>query len=337
LTDACPAGPRDRAVYVHFPYCASKCPYCDFNSHVLDHDDHRYAAAVLAELEARQGDLPGEPRGLTSIFFGGGTPSRWAPEAVAEVIAAIRRRFGAPGEVTLEANPGSVDAGRFRAFVEAGVDRLSIGCQSFDDAELSWLGRRHDAESAQRAVKAAVAAGARVSLDLMYGLPEQSWTAIRTNLDRALELGSEHISAYALTIEPDTLLERRASLKLFRPTSDDRMAELYARVTDHLAARGFRRYEVSNYAQPGAECRHNLVYWQGGAYLGSAPEPTASAPGSGLDPSSRRENLRAPGAYLEDAESRRFVPRMTESLSPIERIRDLWLVAVRTRWGLRFG
>jgi oxygen-independent coproporphyrinogen-3 oxidase len=326
-------------VYVHFPYCASKCPYCDFNSHVLDHEDDRYARAILAELEARANDLPPPTpgrRALSSVFFGGGTPSRWAPEAVGRVLDGIRARTGAgPNvEVTLEANPGSADAARFEAFVAAGVGRLSIGCQSFDDDELTWLGRRHDAATGTRAVEAAVRAGARVSLDVMYGLPGQSWAAIRRTLDRAIALGTEHISAYALTVEPGTLLERRASLKLFRPVDDDRMAELYERVTGYLADRGFERYEVSNYARPGAECRHNVLYWQGGAYLGLGAGAHGYRPGRGAETSERRENVRAPRAYLEAVERGDFAPRVSETLDALQRVRDRFLVAFRTRWGL---
>lgn len=333
-----PVGPRDRAVYVHFPYCASKCPYCDFNSHVLDHDDHRYADAVLAELAARVdqlGPAPPDRPGLGSVFIGGGTPSRWAPDAVGRVLAEIRRQTGAGPdlEVTLEANPGSVDAERFAAFVQAGVGRLSIGCQSFDDAELAWLGRRHDAATGVRAVEAAVKAGARVSLDLMYGLPDQPWSAIRRNLDQAIALGTEHVSAYALTIEPDTLLERRASLKLFQPVDDDRMADLYQRVTDYLGAHGFERYEVSNYARPGAECRHNVLYWHGGAYLGLGAGAHGYRPGRGAEASDRRENIKAPRGYLEAMERRDFTPRVRETLDERQRVQDRLLVAGRTRWG----
>jgi len=337
-----PVDARDRAVYVHFPYCASKCPYCDFNSHVVDHDDAEYADAILTELDARQGDLPPpEPSrpALTSLFFGGGTPSRWAPSAVGRVLDGVRRTLGAGPEleVSLEANPGSVDAGRFRALVEAGVGRISIGCQSFDDAELAWLGRRHDARSGRRAVEAAQAAGARVSLDVMYGLPGQDWPAVRRTLEQAVDLGTEHLSAYALTVEPGTLLARRARLKQFRPTDEDHLADLYLRVTGFLAERGFARYEVSNYARPGAECRHNVAYWQGTAYLGLGAGAHGYRPGRGDAPSERRANLDSPRAYLDTVAQGDFAPRFTEALDLWDRTRDRLLVACRTRWGIALG
>ncbi len=327
-----PVGPGHSGIYVHFPYCSSKCPYCDFNSHVLDHDDERYADAVISELRHRRSDL-GSDR-LSSVFFGGGTPSRWDPRAVGRVIQAIFDAYGAEDlEITLEANPGSVDADRFVAYRDVGVNRLSIGCQSFDDSELQWLGRTHDGTTGARAVETAVAADLRVSLDLMYGLPDQTWTAVAANLHRAIDFGVDHISAYGLTVEPDTVLARRASLRLFEPLDDDRMADMYEGVTACLADAGYDRYEVSNYAKRGRECLHNVLYWHGGAYLGLGAGAHGYRPGRGGEPSIRRENPKAPRAYIESIDGGSFAPRTVERLDSWDRIRDRLLVAFRTRWG----
>ncbi|HJL41451.1 MAG TPA: radical SAM family heme chaperone HemW [Myxococcales bacterium LLY-WYZ-16_1] len=331
-----PVAPTDGAVYVHFPYCASKCPYCDFNSHVLDHDDDAFADAVCAELGARapafDTALNGQP--VRSIFFGGGTPSRWAPHAVARVIQALRARWGGGEdlEITLEANPGSVDAARFDAFRAAGVNRFSIGCQSFDDRELAWLERRHDAATGREAVRRAVATGARVSLDLMYALPGQRPDDVRRSLDVALELGTEHVSAYALTVEPDTVLLRRAQQGRFHPVPDDEVAQHYEAVTTHLEEAGLLRYEVSNYARPGAECRHNLIYWLGGSYLGLGPgaHSFVTGPAGGL----RREAIKAPAAYLHHAARGEFPARFEEARDGAGCRIDRLVVAFRTRWGL---
>jgi oxygen-independent coproporphyrinogen-3 oxidase len=329
--DAPPVTQSDFGLYVHFPYCASKCPYCDFNSHVSDHDDRRYADAVLAELAHR---APLEPPPLRTIFFGGGTPSRWDPNQVQRVIAAAVERFGASHdlEVTLEANPGSTDRARFPRFRDAGVNRFSIGVQSFDDDELRWLERRHDARTAIRAVEAAMATGARVSLDLMYGLPDQQWSQVKSSLQQALTLGTEHVSAYALTLEPGTVLTQRVALRQVRPLPDDDQAELYRRVTDALQTNGHRRYEVSNYARPGSESRHNLLYWHGGAYLGLGAGAHGYLPTS--DGAVRWEAIRNPTGYLQDAEAGRFSARSRRMLSPAEMIRDRCAVGFRSRWGM---
>ncbi len=342
MTEPRPAPPdppvtaRDAAVYVHFPYCARKCPYCDFNSHVVAHDDRAYADAVIAELDARAPELRVPEGGLASVFFGGGTPSRWAPAEVGRVIAAIRARLGLrPGcEVTLEANPGSVAAERFAAYVAAGVTRFSIGVQSFIDAELEALGRVHDAAAAARAVEAAVATGARVSLDLMYAFPGQTWDDVARSLDRALELGTEHLSIYTLTVEPDTALGRRARLGLFVPMDDDRQAELIDRVNARLAGAGFGRYEISNHARPGAESRHNALYWVGGAYLGLGAGAHGYLPAPGLASAWRGENVKSPEDYLEGARTGRFPRRFEERLDRRAVIGDRLMVAFRGAWGL---
>lgn len=330
-----PVTDRDAAVYVHFPYCAQRCPYCDFNAHATAHDDRGYADAVLRELEVRGPGLEA-PRGLRSVFFGGGTPSRWAPDQVGRVIDGLRAAYGLTSdvEITLEANPGTVAQDRFEGFVRAGIGRFSIGVQSLDDRELMNLGRIHDAQAAARAVTTARATGARVSLDLMYGFPGQTWTDVRTTLDRALELGTEHVSAYTLTVEPNTVLGRRAALGLFVPMPDDAQADLMDRVHARLTAAGLNRYEVSNFARPGAESRHNALYWVGGAYLGLGAGAHSYLPRLDLTSAIRRENRRAPEAYLRSAADGTFAATFEERLDRRQILVDRLLTALRVCWGI---
>lgn len=339
-----PVGPRDAGIYVHFPYCAEKCPYCDFNSHVLPHDDRRYADAILAELDHRAEHLEAPADGLASVYFGGGTPSRWAPEEVGRVLAAIRARFGlAPGaEVTLEANPGTLVEGRLEGFRRSGINRFSIGCQSFDDLELRTLGRIHDAEAGRRAVRMARGTGARVSLDLIYGLPGQSAASAFRSVDEALQLEPDHVSAYTLSIEPNTVLARRTRLGLFRPMPDDEQADLIEHVSARLERAGFARYEVSSYARAGRVSIHNTLYWLGGAYLGLGAgahsylphrPPGASGPRSAI----RRENERSPERYLAAALGGRTEAQFEERLDPRGLVADRLMVVFRTAFGLDPG
>jgi putative oxygen-independent coproporphyrinogen III oxidase len=329
-----PVTPADRGVYVHFPYCEKKCPYCDFNSHSIPHDDAAYGDAILAELAGRAHELG--PGAVRSIFFGGGTPSLWAPAQVGRVIAAVEATFGftpAP-EITLEANPGTVVPDRFRAYVAEGVNRFSIGAQSFTDGELVRLGRIHGAEQAQRAVAAALDTGARVSLDLMYGLPGQTWADVARSVARAVALGPHHISAYTLTIEPDTALGRRTRLGLFKPMEDDDQAGLIHQVTDALGAAGYGRYEISNYAKDGFEAVHNSLYWTGGPYLGLGAGAHSYAPARDLSGAVRRENVKAPEAYLRAALAGDFAPRAQEDLDRWGLVADRLWVGLRPRWGV---
>lgn len=318
--------------YVHFPFCLKKCPYCDFNSHATPHDDHAYAEAVLAEAEARAWGHPGP---AVSLYFGGGTPSRWAPEAVGRVIEELRAQLSLEpdAEITLELNPKTVDRARLAAFVQAGVNRLSVGVQSFLQDELGFLGRVHDVKDAEAAVEAALSTGARVSLDLIYALPSQPWEKIEASLARAIALRPHHISAYTLTIEPETEFGRRRRLGLLKPQPDEAAAAQIERLSERLAEAGWPRYEVSSYAPPGQESRHNSLYWTGGAYLGLGAGAHSYRPLP--DGSSRRwENLRNPEAYLRGAEARRFPLSFEEQLSRTETLKDRVMVALRTRFGL---
>ncbi|MEM1024973.1 MAG: radical SAM family heme chaperone HemW [Myxococcota bacterium] len=323
-----PASPEDFGVYVHFPFCASKCPYCDFNSHVADHDDEAYADVILQELERRRADCPDRP--ARTVFFGGGTPSRWAPRSVGRVLAGIEACFGLDPEVeiTLEANPGSVEQARLADFAASGINRFSIGCQSFDDHELAWLGRQHSGDAAHRAVESALATGARVSLDIMYGLPGQSEAAALRTAELGAGLGVEHVAAYALVVEPQTVLAHRVALKVVQPMADDDQAELYQLVTARLEARGLARYEVSNYAQPGKESLHNALYWLGARYLG------LGAGAHGYLNGYRYENLRSPTGYGRAVLQGDSMERDRRPLDALEALKDRCTVALRSRWGI---
>ena len=260
------------ALYVHWPFCVSKCPYCDFNSHVrASIDQAAWREALLADLAHEVSLLPG--RSLTSIFFGGGTPSLIEPVTVGAIIAAARNHWPATDdlEITLEANPNSVEAARFADLAAAGVNRLSLGLQSFDDRALQFLGRAHSAGEGLAALDIAQRHFPRVSFDLIYALPgdtEAGWSA---TLDRALELGTGHLSLYQLTIEPGTRFATMVARQDFEPLDEDRAATLYELTAAKTAAAGIPAYEISNHARPGQESRHNLTYWRYGDYAGVGP------------------------------------------------------------------
>ena len=260
------------ALYVHWPFCVTKCPYCDFNSHVRETvDQGAWKAALLADLAFEAARLPG--RRLASIFFGGGTPSLMPPATVAAIIeAACQHWTPEPDlEITLEANPSSVEAGRFVGFASAGVNRLSLGVQALDDADLKLLGRPHDVAAALAALDVAQATFNRVSFDLIYdrpGMTRESWQA---ELSRALGFGTTHLSLYQLTIEPGTrfaALHARGQLVM---PDDDTSADLFAMTQAITAAAGVPAYEISNHAAPGMQSRHNLTYWRYGDYAGIGP------------------------------------------------------------------
>jgi len=260
------------ALYVHWPFCVSKCPYCDFNSHVrADIDQDEWREALLADLAHEARLLPG--RTLTSIFFGGGTPSLMAPATVAAIIETATTHWmpAADIEISLEANPNSVEAERFADLARAGVNRLSLGLQSFDDSALRFLGRAHSASEGFRALEIAQRNVRRVSFDLIYALPgdsEASWSA---SLGQALSLGTKHLSLYELTIEPGTRFATMVSRRDFEPLDADAAAALYELTDAMTADAGMPAYEISNHARRGQECRHNLTYWRYGDYAGIGP------------------------------------------------------------------
>ncbi len=256
------------ALYVHWPWCVRKCPYCDFNSHDSVGKDApqeaAYLAALIADLEAALPVIWGRP--IVSVFIGGGTPSLMSGEAVDTLLAQLRMRLPLlpEAEITLEANPGTVEAERFAAYRDAGVNRLSLGIQSFDDRKLAALGRIHSGMDARRAIEIAQRHFERINLDLMYALPEQTLAEARRDIDSAVATGAGHLSAYHLTLEPNTQFHHAPP-----PLPDDDLAaDMQDMVEASLAAAGFAHYETSAFARPGQRCQHNLNYWSFGDYLG---------------------------------------------------------------------
>ena len=256
------------ALYAHFPWCVQKCPYCDFNSHTLRETlpEDRYLDALIRDLDAQAGAVAGRP--LVSVFLGGGTPSLFSPAAIGRLLDHARGRLGfvEGAEVTLEANPGTIERGRFSEYRAAGVTRVSLGAQSFDERQLKLLGRIHSADETRRAAEELHAAGlANFNLDLMYALPGQSAADAEADLNAALELAPAHVSQYHLTIEPGTVF---AAAPPVQP-ADEVVEDMLQRSLQRLRAAGFEQYEVSGYARAGARCAHNLNYWTFGDYLGN--------------------------------------------------------------------
>ncbi|MGA0606044.1 radical SAM family heme chaperone HemW [Phenylobacterium sp. VNQ135] len=262
-------------VYVHWPYCARICPYCDFNVYKArgrEAEAAELARAIVRDLEA-QAELTG-PRELVSVFFGGGTPSLMDPDWTGEIVAAARRLWipAADLEISLEANPTDAEADRFQGFRDAGVNRLSLGLQSLDDGALKLLGRNHDAAEGRRAAETAAGIFPRLSVDLIYARPDQTPQAWADELRAAVDLGAEHVSPYQLTIEDGTAFDRAVRRGLLVPPAEEPAAELYETTQAVLEAAGFEAYEVSNHARgEAARSRHNLVYWRGQDYVGAGP------------------------------------------------------------------
>lgn len=306
-------------VYVHWPFCLSKCPYCDFNSHVASHVDQRqWAEALCRELDHMRA-LTG-PREVSSVFFGGGTPSLMEPATVEAVLSRIAALWhvDARAEITLEANPTSVEAGRFRGYRAAGVNRLSLGVQSLDDRELKFLGRRHSAAEALAAIALARKTFPRLSFDLIYARPGQTPAAWSAELRAALAHAVDHLSLYQLTIEEGTAFARLHEKGSFALPGEEDAAALYALTEEICAGAGLSAYEVSNYARPGAECRHNLVYWRYGDYAGVGPGAHGRLDLEGAAGRTRiaTRTLRMPGDWLaavsregHGIEAREEIPR----------------------------
>ena len=260
-------------LYIHWPFCQAKCPYCDFNSHVArEIDQSRWLNAYLSEIDRYAAMLPG--RVLNTVFFGGGTPSLMNPDVVAAILERVRRSWPTANdlEVTLEANPGSVEAGRFRAYAEGGVSRVSMGMQAMNDRDLQRLGRLHTVTEARQAFDIARKIFDRVSFDLIYARQDQTLADWRKELRRALEMAVDHLSLYQLTIEEGTAFgDRYAAGRLRGLPTDDLAADMYQATQDICGAAGMPAYEVSNHARSGAESRHNLIYWRYGDYVGIGP------------------------------------------------------------------
>ncbi|RZU02890.1 radical SAM family heme chaperone HemW [Rivibacter subsaxonicus] len=289
------------SLYVHLPWCLKKCPYCDFNSHELRGADGTlpeatYLDALLADLEAALPLVWGRP--VVSVFVGGGTPSLFSPEAIERLLADVRARLPLqPGcEITLEANPGTFERARFRAFRAAGVTRLSVGVQSFDDAKLKILGRVHDRAQAIAAVEEAAASFDTFNLDLMYALPGQDLAQLDADLGQALAFAPPHLSLYHLTMEPNTVFGSRPPPGL---PDDDLASEMLDRVTERTALAGLERYEVSAFARTGHRCRHNLNYWGFGDYLGIGAGAHSKL--SFAERILRQVRWREPAAYMQKA------------------------------------
>ena len=322
------------AVYVHWPFCAAKCPYCDFNSHVRlgGVDEPRFARAYGAELRHMASRAPG--RSVTSIFFGGGTPSLMAPGTVAAIIDQIAALWplASDTEITLEANPTSVEAERFQGYRAAGVNRLSLGVQALNDADLKALGRLHSAQEAIAAFEIARATFPRVSFDLIYGRPRQDVAGWADELRGALALAADHLSAYQLTIEEGTPffdLAARGRLQ----TPGEGLSRAFYDVTQELCEKaGLPAYEISNHAVPGAESRHNLVYWRGGEYVGIG----AGAHGRIVEDGARLATVTdsRPEAWRDQVERLGHGLVAEEALSPQDAAREFLLMGLRLREGL---
>ena len=330
--------PAALSVYIHWPYCARICPYCDFNvfrARGRRDEAVRLVHAIVADMEAQAARIG--PRTLGSVFFGGGTPSLMDPAWVAEILAAALRLWAPLDdlEVTLEANPTDAEADRFAALASAGVNRLSLGLQSLDDAALKALGRNHDAAEALRAAAIATRAFPRLSLDMIYARPGQSEAAWRIELQAILDLGAEHLSPYQLTIEPGAAFGRAVRRGLLTPLDEDLSATLYEVTQDRLEAAGYEAYEVSNHARgPEARSRHNLAYWQGGDYLGVGP----GAHGRLMLNGARTATVTkaAPAGYIAAVETAGVGFAAFETLSPVAVAEERLLTGLRITPGLAF-
>jgi oxygen-independent coproporphyrinogen-3 oxidase len=323
-------------LYVHWPFCLSKCPYCDFNSHVRDRVDHAaWRAALLRELDHYAAETAG--RRLTSIFFGGGTPSLMEPGTVAAIIdrAARRWRFANDIEITLEANPTSVEAAKLAMLASAGVNRVSLGVQALNDADLRFLGRHHSAAEARAAIDIARRSFRRYSFDLIYARPGQSAAAWRDELAAALALAGDHLSVYQLTIEPETVFGAAFRRGELRVPDEDTAAALYELTQEVLGAAGLPAYEISNHARPGGECRHNLTYWRYGDYVGIGPGAHGRLTLGGEKIAMRQH--RAPEAWLAAVAAQGHATRQRDPVPPRERLTELLLMGLRTNEGVDRG
>ena len=329
---------RPFGIYVHFPYCTVRCPYCDFavaTERAIPQE--RYTRAVLAELGMRASAFDGLAAG--SLYLGGGTPSLWDPARVEEVVAAVRARFALPGdaEVTLEANPEAGDRGRFAAYAQAGVNRISLGVQSFDPGVLAKLGRRHRPEEAERAVRAAAEVVEDVAVDVIYGARRSTVATARADGVRLAGLPVTHVSAYALTLDREVLAEETPLSRLRRqgrlplPSDDEVVAQARA-LRGALRRAGLLRYEISNFARPGFESTHNRLYWASESYLGLGVGAYGCRHGSQLE-AQRYGNARAPAPYLEAVEGGQLPTAEEDRLGPRELAEERLMLSLRMREG----
>jgi oxygen-independent coproporphyrinogen-3 oxidase len=320
--------PAPFALYIHWPFCKSKCPYCDFNSHVrASIDQEAWRRALLAELDHYAGETAG--RTISSIFFGGGTPSLMAPATAAALIdrAAARWMLASDVEITLEANPTSVEAESFRDFRAAGINRVSLGVQSLEPEALAFLGRGHSVDEALAALDLARAHFPRFSFDLIYARPGQDAAAWDAELTRALALAGDHLSLYQLTIEPGTAFHTAHARGDFALPDDDRAGALYELTQARLAEAGLPAYEVSNHARPGGESRHNLVYWRYGDYAGIGPGAHGRLTLDGVKLATRQ--LRAPERWLATVAQRGDGTEERSEIAAGERLEEMLMMGLR--------
>ncbi|WP_371155985.1 radical SAM family heme chaperone HemW [Jannaschia sp. 2305UL9-9] len=321
-------------IYVHWPFCAAKCPYCDFNSHVSRGIDQvAYRKAYLSEIDHWADQTEG--RVVSSVFFGGGTPSLMDPDTTAAILDRIAGRWTMANdlEVTLEANPTSVEAGRFRAFAGAGVNRFSVGLQALNDGDLTRLGRLHSVDEGRRAYEIARDTCDRVSFDLIYARQDQSLAAWEAELRTALAMEPDHLSLYQLTIEEGTAFGDRAAIgRLGGLPSEDLSADMYDLTQAMTAQAGIPRYEISNHARPGAESRHNLIYWRGGDWLGIGPGAHGRVALNGHRTATR--NAMMPEVWRSLAQTRGHGAEERQTLQNIDTAEELLLMSLRLRDGL---
>jgi oxygen-independent coproporphyrinogen-3 oxidase len=320
--------PPPLSLYIHIPWCVRKCPYCDFNSHEGKGalPIREYVAALTADLEQ---DLPlAWGRGVHSVFFGGGTPSLFPPSAIADILDACsaRLRFAPGAEITMECNPGTAEHGRFEEYLKAGVNRVSFGIQSFDDACLQALDRIHDSHEAEAAVKLAQDAGvANINLDLMYALPGQTLAMALHDVERAIALQPQHLSHYQLTLEPNTVFAARPPEGI---PQEDESWDMQERCIESMAAAGYAQYEVSAYAQPGRQCAHNLNYWRFGDYLGIGAGAHGKLTLGATEEIRRRWKVKNPRDYLAGAGGPASIGG-DDAIAPAQRPFDYMLNALR--------
>jgi len=329
------------SLYIHIPYCQAKCPYCDFNSHAATRwPEERYTAALCTELGHYAAAAPWAGGEIQTIFFGGGTPSLFAPASIRQILEGAGRlwRLAPDVETTLEANPGTVSLQKLRGFREAGVTRMSFGVQSFAAHHLLTLGRIHDAEAARAALRLARQAGFdQVSLDLIFALPQQSLEEWESDLREACTLAPDHVSAYNLTYEEGTPFHQWKSEGRLRQLPEEIEVAMFTRTQEILAAAGYRHYEISNYARPGRECRHNLNYWQSGPYLGvgaGAHSFSGEMPAEVTGPWGRRwSNAKHPTRYVEAVEQSGHARAATEVLDARQARGEFVFLGLRCREG----
>jgi oxygen-independent coproporphyrinogen-3 oxidase len=327
------------SLYIHIPYCRSKCPYCDFNSYAsAAWPEREYVAALEAEMASRMAEAPWNHEAIATIFFGGGTPSLFTPESIAAIIRAADRLrpIESDAEITLEANPGTVTHEKLVGYLAAGVNRLSIGAQSFNEAVLRFLGRNHDTGQTRDAVRIAHQAGFhRLNLDLIFAIPGQKLDDAVRDIEEAVALQPDHISAYNLTFEEGTALFAEMRRGRISPMASDDQAEIFHAVRHTLASHGYPMYEISNYAPPGHEARHNLTYWRADSYLGIGAGAHSYA--AAMEGGRRWWNERVPGRYIERVLATGRAEAGAEAIDAATAASEFVFLNLRMRAGFRIS